>query len=350
MALSKIGAQDIKVKLMKASSGTWYDLVVKDSVEITREPNVASCLTCDVYRDEITPERGDIIKFILDGGHNQFLGSIKSTRKSDVWCSITAYDQIQILNKSEANYIYEDKTATEVVKYVVQANSLAMVDQAQLMDSEYKIQARVEETSWLDVIHNAIDITAQNTGKNFYLWDDCGNICFHSEKWLSEQPKIIVSGGYITNYSYDEDDSDIFTQVTAIEEVNKSNEEEAERKLTIVKNEELEKIFGTINKNVKIQEGENATAIAQNLLDEIDVTSISLTVSGCQGDITVRGGTPIRVDLFSEDNKEYIRGWFKVKSVRHHFKAGYHDMDLTCSLIKMVNDWDNRSPDWSFPE
>lgn len=350
MALNPIGSQDIKVKLLKYTTGKWYDCAVKDSVDITREPNVASVLSCEIYRDEITAERGDVIKFVLDGGHNQFLGQIRKTHKSGAWCSVTAYDQIHILNKSETSYVYENKTATEVVSYVAQANNLAMVNPPHLMDSEYQIPVRVEETTWLDIIHKAIELTAQNANKYFYLWDDCGNICFHSQKWLAEHSHIIASGGYITDYGYDEDDTDIFTQVTAIEEVNKSNEGEAEKKFTVVKNEGLEKIFGTINKNVNVQEGENPTVVAQNLLNEIDLTSVSLSVSGCQGDVTVRGGTPIRADFYSEDNMEYIRGWFRVESVKHHFQAGYHDMDLTCSLIKMVDNWDTRSPDWSFPE
>lgn len=350
MAINQIGAQSIVVKLMKHTTGIWYDLAVKDRVDIKREPNVAACLTCDVYRDEITAERGDIVKFVLDGGHNQFLGQIRKSHKSGPWCSITAYDQIHILNKSETYYVYENQTATEVVNYVAKANNMAMVSPPHLMDSGYKIPVRVEETTWLDIIHKAIELTAQNTGKYFYLWDDCGNLCFHSQKFLADCSHIIVSGGYITDYSYDEDDTEIFTQVTAVEEINKGNEEEAQRKFTVVKNEELEKIFGTINKNVKVEEGENANVVAETTLKEIQNSSVSLSVSGCQGDITVRGGTPIRADFFSEDNMEYIRGWFKVESVTHHFESGYHDMDMTCSLIKMVNNWDSRSPDWSFPE
>lgn len=350
MALTNLGSQDIRIQLLKHDTGIWYDAVVKDGVDITREPNVASSLTCEIYRDGITAERGDVVKFVLDGGHNQFLGQIRKTSKSGHWCSITAYDQIHILNKSETNYVYENQTATEVIDYVAKANNLAMTDPPHLMDSEYKIPVRVEETTWLDIIHKAIDLTAQNANKYFYLWDDCGNLCFHSEKWLSEESHILVSGGFLTDYSYDEDDADLYTQVTAIEEVKKENEEEAERKYTVVKNEELERIFGTINKNIKVGEGENPNVVAQNKLQEVEQTKVSLSLSGCQGDITVRGGSPVRVDFFSEDNMEYIRGWFRVKSVTHHFNAGYHDMDLTCNLIKMVDNWDERSPDWSFPE
>lgn len=349
MALNPIGAQDIRVKLMKPT-GVWYDLAVKESVDITREPNVAANLSCEVLRDEITAERGDVLKFVLDGGHNQFLGQIRKTSKSKNWCKVTAYDQIHNLNKSDGYYVYENKTATEIVHYVAKANGMAMVDPPHIMDSGYPIPAKVEETTWLDIIHNAIDATVENTGKHFYLWDDCGNLCFHSDKWLADQSHIIVSGGYITDYSYDEDDTDLYTQVTAIEETKTDNQEQGERKLTVVKNEGLEKLFGTINKNVKVEEGENPNVVAQNLLNEVQQTSISLSVSGCQGDITVRGGTPIRADFYSEDNMEYIRGWFRVESVTHHFKTGYHDMDLKCSLIKMVDNWDTRSPDWSFPE
>lgn len=350
MALSQIGAQDIVLKLYKADNGKWYDLVVKDGIDITREPNVAASLTCDVLRDHITAENGDVVKFVLDGGHNQFLGAIRKTQKSKEWCKITAYDQINILNKSEGYYSYEDKTASEIVEYVAKASGMMMLSPPHIMDSEYKLPAKVEETTWMDMIHNAIEATIENTGKYFYLWDDCGNLCFHSRKWLADESHILVSGGYITDYTLDEDTTDVITQVTAVEETKKENEEKGERKLTVVTNDDLVKKFGTINKDVKVGEGENAANLAETTLKDLQNRAFSISISGCQGDITVRGGTPIKVDLYSVDNMEYIRGWYSVDSVTHHFKAGYHDMDLRCTLIKPIDNWDSREPDWSFPE
>ncbi len=349
MALSKIGAQDIVLKLYQAKTGIWYDLAVKDGIDISREPNVAASLSCEVLRDAITPEDGDIVKFVLDGGHNQFLGSIRKTQKYKEWCKITAYDQIQILNKSEGYYSYENITASEVVKYVGKAAGMSMLEPPHIMDSEYLLPATVEETTWLDMIHNAIEATYNNTGKRFYLWDDCGNLCFHSQQWLAEESHIQISAGYITSYSYEEDVADIFTQVSAIGEVKRENEEEGYRKVTILKNDALEEIYGTINKNVKIGEGENAANLAKNTLKDVENRIVNFSVSGCQGDITVRGGTPVKVDFFSEDNMEYIRGWFCVQSVTHHFKSGYHDMDLKLERIKMLDDWETREPDWSYP-
>lgn len=346
MALTRIGAQDIVLKLLKTDTNKWYYAAVKDEITLTREPNVAAVLKCDIFRDEITAENGDVVKLILDQQHFQFLGVIKETEKDGPWCHITAYDQIEILNKSECHYTYENLTASQVVLYVAEANHLAIKNPPHVMDSKYQIPARVEDSTWLDVIHKAIELTAENTGLNYYLWDDCGNLCFHSEKWMAEQPHITISEGYLTGYNYGEDASDIFTQATAVEEVNDSNEAEGGRKETITKNDRLEKKYGTINKNIKVEEGENPAQLSQTALEQLQDISIKLSLTGVQGDIVVRGGTPVRVDFFSQDNKEYIRGWFRVKSVTHHLAGGYHSMDLDCELIKMLNDWDDRNPAW----
>lgn len=344
MALFDVGKTHISLKLYQ--NNRWYETVCQD-ITLTREPDVAAKLTTKIYRDAITAERGDLLRLTIDEGHNQFLGVITDTDKSGPWCSVTAYDQIYYLNKSKIYYTYENKKASEVVTELGKRLNLKMVDPPHIMDTEYVIPYRVEDgTSPLDIIQTALDLTYANTGKKFYLWDDCGNLCLHSEEWLMQQTTGLVSMEYIENYSYKENMEDIITKVTIKSEVQKDDEttgeKAGERKFYTLENEAYSDKYGTIEYTDSLGDGENEEVKAQSILDQHVDEGRSLSISGCQGDIVVRGGTPVFVDFFSKDNKEYIRGFFKTNSVTHNFKAGHHTMDLDLSLIEMYDDWTDR--------
>lgn len=345
MALFGVGKTRVSLKLYQ--NDRWYETVCQE-ITLTREPNVAAKLTTKILRDAITAERGNLLRLTIDEGHNQFMGVITDTEKSGAWCTVTAYDQIYYLNKSKIYYTYENKRATDILLELRQRLNLKMVDPPHIMDTEYVIPYRIEDgKSPLDIIQTALDLTYANTGKKFYIWDDCGNLCLHSEKWLMEQGRGIVSMGYIENYSYQEDMNDIVTKVTVMSEVQKDDEmtgaTAGERTFYTAENPALDDAYGTIEYSEKLEEGENGDVKAQTLLAAHASESQRLSVSGCQGDITVRGGTPVWVDFYSQDNMEYIRGFFKTESVTHHIKAGHHTMDLDLSIIEMYDDWSDRT-------
>lgn len=344
MALFGIGKTKVSLKLYQ--EGRWYETVCQE-ITLTREPNVASKLTTKIYRDAITAERGDLLRLTIDEQHNQFLGVITETEKSGQWCTVTAYDQLFYLNKSKIYYTYEAKTASEVYLSLRERLGLKMVDPPHVMDTEYVIPYRVEDGSTpLDIMQMALDLTYANTGKKFYIWDDCGNLCLHSEEWLMQQANLLISMEYISGYSYHEDMNDIVTKVTVMSEVAKDDEETGAKKGTRTfytgEDPARDEKYGTIEYSEKLNDGENGDAKVQSILKEHNSESRRLSITGCQGDIVVRGGTPIFVDFFSVDNKEYIRGYFKTESVTHHIKAGFHTMDLELSLIEMYDDWLSR--------
>lgn len=344
MALFGIGKTHVSLKLYQNEK--WYETVCQE-ITLTREPNVAAKLTTKIYRDAITAERGDLLRLTIDEQHHQFLGVITESEKSGPWCTVTAYDQLYYLNKSKIYYTYEAKTASQVLLSLRERLGLKMVDPPHVMNTEYVIPYRIEDGSTpLDILQTALDLTYANTGKKFYIWDDCGNLCLHSEQWLMQQANLLISMEYITDYSYREDMNDIITKVTIMSEVSKDDETTGEKKGTrtfyTAEDAALANKYGTIEYSEKLSEGENGDVKAQTILKEHNSENQRLSISGCQGNIVVRGGTPLFVDFFSVDNKEYIRGYFKTESVTHHIKAGHHTMDLDLSLIEMYNDWTDR--------
>lgn len=341
MALFGIGKTKVLLELIR--DGTAYQTVCQD-ITITREPNVASRLTTKIYRDQITAECGDILRLTIDEQHHQFMGVITETNKSKEWCSVTAYDQIYYLNRNHIYYSYEEKTASEVLKEIVQKEELKMVDPSQVMDCSYVIPYRIEDNvTPLDIITTALDLEYKHTGVRFFLWDDCGNICLHTEEWLKDQPHIVISMGFIEDYNFGEDMNDIYTKITVVSQTNSDDESEGERTFYTAEDEERKERYGLLEYPTTLGQDENGDELAQKLLEQYSKINQHLTISGCQGDIVVRGGTPVFVDFYGKDNKEYIRGFFRTESVTHYIKAGHHTMDLSLSLIEMYDDWSDRA-------
>lgn len=373
MAIYGIGQSVINLRVQQ--KGKLREVVVKDTITITREINAPSKLTCSILRDkDFTPEVGDIVAFTLDNMHNQFYGYIVTTSKCKEWCSIEAYDQLYYMNRNKMRYVYENKTATEVVDYIARFRNYGYFDPPTYEDTGYKIPLRVEENvTDLTIITTALDLTLQNTGKRFYLWDDFGILQLNSEWWLAGEPLLIVQMGYIEDYAYVESLEDKWTAARVektIEDEKQEGKKKTKEEIEAEKNmsEEERKLanqkpietsiswiddyvsrYGYLESFDTADEKEDTANKSQQILMNELPPSHDLSLKGVQGDITVRGGTPILVDFFTLDRKEFIRGWFRTKSVTHTFKNRYHTMDIECELIEMLDNWGNSSPPYYYP-
>lgn len=351
MSLVAVGQDFWSLRLVQ--NGKIYEVVVKDRITITREPNAASKLSCSILRDEITPECGNVLAFTLDGGHNQFYGFIVTTRKSHEWCEVEAYDQIYYMNRNKNRFAYKDARADEILVRLAQERGYSMTDPPQVESTEEILPLRLEEnTTDLQIITNALDATFAITGKRFYLWDDYGNLCLSSEEWLAGETTVLISMGYIEDYSYDETLEGVGTAARVEQTITDTRPKEKDEYrdpiiYTWIENyPHLIAKYGRIELFDTVDENDNYIEKGRQLIANNQAPARTLSLTGVQGDVTVRGGTPVLVDFFTRDRKEFIRGWFRTQSVTHTFDSGHHTMDLQCELIKMLDDWGNESPDY----
>lgn len=337
MALYGIGKSRLKVILKQ--NGKYYECALHGGVQISREPNCPSKLTCIIKRDHITAEKGDIISVTLDDQHNQFKGTIIDVSKFDKEAQIVAYDQLYLMKESKIRYSYENITATQLIRNLINDGRALAVEPPHLMETEYEIPYRIEDNvSVLDIIVTALDQTYKYTGQRFYVWDDFGNLVLWSEQQMA-CITLKVSMDFLKTYDYKESLSDYYNYIRVEGDVTNDAVEEGQRSVFFAQDEEAIKKYGRFEYYQKLDEYENGDFVARQLLKEKCKDKISFSLSGVQGDIRVRGGTPIFVDFFSEDRKEYIRGWFRTTSVTHTIEDGLHTMDLSLELIEMYNDW-----------
>lgn len=336
--MANIGCMSVSLKLQKRD-GRVFEAAVKDAITLSRTPNEASKLSCCILRDEITAENGDILAMTLDDVHNQFYGYIFETTKHDSYCDIVAYDQLIFLANNTDTMSYSDITATDLTLRIVDDYELKTLDPPQMMDTGYKIPSRIEDNvTLLQMITTALDLTKDNTGDRFYLWDDFGALSLHSEEWLALTTSYATMDN-IQDYSYVENTNDMKNRI----KLSDNNEDEKERKVYTAEDEKSKAAYGFLQYSAKLETGENGDEKAKQLLSDKNKVSQKLSVSGMQGDIRVRGGTPVFVDLFSPTGvkREYIRGWFRTTSVTHKIDAGLHTMDLSLECIEMYTNWND---------
>ena len=133
---------------------------------VTERSGTPGQLTFSVIeREGFFFDNGDSVSLKVDG-KNVFYGFIFSvkTEKNHV-VNVTAYDQLRYL-KNKDTYVYENKTAGEVIKMIAADFHLQVGD---IENTGYKIASQIEDNVTLfDIIENALDITLRNT-KRLYV-------------------------------------------------------------------------------------------------------------------------------------------------------------------------------------
>ena len=328
---------DDDIKIYFQQNGKTYEAAVIGEVTLSRSTNAPSCLSLNIKRGAITPEVGNLIYMKINGGHNQFKGYIFKTEKHGFNCDITAYDQMIYMQLSKDSRTYKDKTAKELLLNLCDDYGIHVVDNPLIDDTKYKIPERVEDNvSLLDMMINAIDLTRQNTGVRYHLWDDFGSISLQREDKMVITTSFI-SQGFIDDFRYTEDLSESYTVVKVVQET----DDKDKPKEYIVKDDKRVEQYGRIQYYEKLNKDEDGDKKAKAIYDDNVNLKTTFSVSGVQGDIRARGGTPIYVDFHNQDRAEYIRGWYRIDSATHHFVDDLHTMDLDLTLIGSMdaNGW-----------
>lgn len=336
MALFGVGKTKVDVMCGKAD-GSVYRLTVIGELTLSRSVNSAASINLTVRRSEITPELGEIITLTIDEQHDMFWGYITKTSKHSKTVDITAEDQLRYLKENTYTQNYGTLKASELYVRMSDDFGFAMVDPANVADTEYPIPDVVMQNQKpLDVILDALNITFRNTGKRYYVYDAFHNLCLDSD----ENPETLkvttfeVTHFNIQGYSYDESMEGVRNVVKAVT----LKTDEAEEKTTVAQDEGSVERYGKLEQSVVVDDPENAEAVAQQMLDDGAELTQTLTISGAIGEPRIFGGSSVHVDLYTNglpDQREFLMGWFKVESVTHRIEAGYHTMDMEMTCIEM---------------
>ena len=306
--------------IIQNDSDIYLPLVEDSIVWKTERKGVPGQLNFKVLDDgNLKIEEGNAVSFKVDG-EKVFYGFIFTLKRDkEKIISVTCYDQLRYF-KNKDTYVYTNKTAGELIKMISEDFEMQC---GEIEDTGFKIPSRIEEnTTLFDMIQNALDLTLENKKEMYVLYDDFGKITLKNIS--SMVVEILIDFDTGENFDYSSSiDSETYNKI----KLTYDNKDIGKRDVYISQDGNNINKWGVLQYFDTISEGENGKAKADALLSLYNQKSRTLSVKNAFGDIRVRGGSMVVVQLDLGDTK--INNLMIVEKCKHEFKNNEHFMDLT---------------------
>ncbi|PWM99542.1 MAG: hydrolase [Massilioclostridium sp.] len=311
----------MKLELYTQHGETVYMPCIKEKITWqTERKGVPGTLTFTVIPDStLMLEEGDPVMLKVDDA-SLFYGFVfKKKSKEDKAIEVTAYDQLRYL-KNKDTYVYSNKTAGEVIQMIADDFNMQT---GVLENTGYRIASRIEEnTTLFDIIQNALDVTMQNTGQIYVLYDDFGKIAL--KNIASMQLNLLIDNETAKSYDYTSSiDDNTYNRI----KLTFDNEKTGKRDVYIAQDSNHMNAWGVLQYFETLQEGENGAAKADALLSLYNSKTRNLSISNALGDNKVRAGCMLPVILDLGDVQ--VKNMMLVEKCKHTFNDNEHYMDLT---------------------
>lgn len=310
----------MKIDLIIGNSSTLYYPAVEDGVtlEWDRKGSPGKLRFC-VVRDEVLKvEEGDAVKLAVDGTElfYGFVFTKSSSGRSRQLLDVTAYDQLRYF-KNKDTYVYTNKTAGEVIRMIADDFRLHV---GIIADTHYVIPSRTEDNvSLFDIVQSALDETLKAETKLYVLYDDVGAITLRDAE--SMKLNLVVNAGTAGDYAYTSSiDTQTYNQIKVV------CENGDKRRIFIAKDGSNINRWGLLQYTDTVESAASGAKKADALLGLYNQKTRNLSVSDALGDLRVRAGSSVVVQLSFDDIS--VQGYMLVEKVTHRFKDGQHLMDL----------------------
>lgn len=276
-------------------------------------------LKFNVLKDEsIDFQEGSPVRFRV-GGADVFRGYVfeKNRKERDV-ISVTAYDSLRYL-KNKDTILYRGKSYSALLKMLIKDYRLKEGD---ICDTGYVIEKQLEEGTLFDILANAADITYLRTGKTYTLLDDFGKICLRDTNAMTTE--LVFDSSNTGSFDYT---STIDREVYDCVRVAADNESGGIREVYTAFDPNTQR-WGRLQCYLRPKEEFTPAQIkelADGYLKRYARKRRYLSLYDMRGDISVRGGSVIRVSLDLGDI--VIDEKMRCERVRHRFYGAHHLMD-----------------------
>lgn len=309
------------VELLIENGSTLYAPVVKDEIHwITERKGSPGKITFSVIRDSgLRIEEGNPVTLKVNGKQIFYGFLFKQSRDKNPVLSLTAYDQMRYL-KNKDTYVFERITAKDVIEMIGGDYGLRL---GEIEYTNYWIPSRIEENSTLlDMMQSALDITLTNTGKMYILYDKAGKLTLTSAERMVVGLVIDAETGESFSYTSTIDNS-TYNRIKLVYEDSESGKREI---FTAQDKEGTMKKWGTLQYYEAISDTQNAQNKANALLSLYNSKTKNLKITAL-GDIRVRAGSYVVVRLNLGDVT--LDNFMMVEKCDHKFKNNEHTMTLT---------------------
>ncbi len=252
------------------------------------------------------------------GEDNTFFGYVwtKSRSKEDL-IRVVAYDQMKYLTYKDT-IVYRKKKASELIKMLAADQNLKV---GAIADTAYTIAQRIQDNKTLfDIIYDALDLTLENTGKLYVLYDNFGRLELKS----IEDMKLdrLLHADIVSDYEYKSTLDETYNQIKLVKE----NKQSGKREVYIAKDSSNIQKWGKLQYFDTLDEKASGQNKANALLKLYNKVNRTLKFQGVLGDIRVRGGSLLFTDFNLGDL--ILKNYMMVERVTHYFYEREHRMDL----------------------
>ena len=311
---------DVKIEIQNGSRG--FEPVVLDNVQwqTDRRGSPGKLIFHALQDDVLDIEEGNAVSFKVNGTAVFYGYLFRIARDKTEEITLTCYDQLRYL-KNKDTYIFNNTTANRIAGSICRDFG---VRTGELEETAFVIPYVVYDNKTLiDMIQDSIDMTLTNTKKMYVLYDDYGKVTIRQIARM--KVGLMVDADTAESFSYESSiDDETYNRIQLMYEDSDSKERTfwtAEDKTTQNKWGTLQ-YFESINKDEK----DSAQNKANMLLQLYNYKTKRLTVSNVLGDLRVRAGSMIMVQL--QVGKEKVNHWMVVDSCTHNFRENEHFMDL----------------------
>lgn len=338
------------IKIHGKLDGEWYEqqpAVVESIIWRTKRRGEPSTLEFTCVKDELLGfQEGSEVTFQY-GNRLVFSGYVfEKSRNKDQHITVKCYDRTRYL-KNKYSYVFTNLRADEIVQRI--ADDLQLKTSLKgLANTGYVIPKLAQSNvTFFDIIQNALALTTQATGVVYTLYDEYGYLCLEPIDNLT------------TDYLLDADVAEDFDYTTSIDSntynailVRVEGKGEGENPDYVFLCDETKKdsngnvtyqstlaSWGLLQYETDSTTKELAYQKAKALLRMYNNVSCSVGINSALGDINVRGGTGIYIDMnfgdghgnFSKKVENNTVSYRKmlVDEATHTFENGHHTMDLT---------------------
>jgi len=305
--------------------GREVGILAEDKIRLSTQRKGAGKMTAKfLKRQELSFHEGDTAVLAIDG-KTMFKGRVtkkRSDKKQIV--ETTFHDQIFNLIRNRETYVYENKTAAQVVQMIAGDFGL---NTGFIADTCYKIPFRVEDIQALiDIIYVALDLTVINTGNLFVLYDDAGSLTLKNIRDMRIN-KLISSDETLINYEYTTDiSSSTYNKIKLV----RDNEYTGRRDVFIEKDSGNINRWGLFQLHEKVSDNlteAQIISLVQRKLALLNRPRRRLRIKEQYADPSIRAGNSLMVNI-PELDEISLSHWLVVERCTHIISNSQHRMEL----------------------
>ena len=284
-----------------------------------------SQLSFDVVKDKYLDfQEGNQVIFKYNG-QNVFCGYVFDKSRSDVTgaedgvvISVMAADQLRYFENTDI-YVYDNITASELLEGICRDHS---VKTGTITDTVVKLPQTAEDNEPLiDIMERALTYTAGNGGIYYLMFDDFGSLMLMPQYWY--RVPYALNNHVCEKVEYKSSINDgTFNRV----KLYRDNDQTGVREVYINDKSAEYPEWGVLQYTAQLDEGVDGTQEAERIVKITANKTRSLSATKAFGDVRVKAGTCIYVDLNLGDIVQ--DGFMEVKSAKHSFTGDFYSMDL----------------------